>query len=431
MRHLYIAFSIFLSTPLWAQNPAPTNTNTGTIVFTNADIHVGNGTVYSKGTIVVQAKKIIAIGNNVATSNYPNSKTIDVAGKSIYPGIISPNNILGLLEIESSRPTSDFSEIGMFNPNVRSFTSFNTDSEIIPTVRCNGVLISQATPIGGIISGRSSIFNLDGWNYEDAVLKKDDGLWITWPSKTTNNFDFNSFRREKKKNENYASQVQELYAYFSMAQTERNNTSVSKQNLKYAAIESCYRTDTRLYIVFEGDKEALDALEFIQKYAIKFPVLVGAPGSDLVINAIKTNNIPVLIPTTHRLPERDDQDIWDAYKLPARLFSKGLLVGMFYNESHWRTRNLPFSAGNAAGHGLTKAQALQMVTLNNAKILGIDSQVGSLEVGKLATFVISQGDLLDMANSKVEKAYINGAEVNLDDKQKRLAKKYEDKYNLK
>ena len=159
--------------------------------------------------------------------------------------------------------------------------------------------------------------------------------------------------------------------------------------------------------------------------------MVGVVASDLVCDLLKANNIPILIPTTHRLPDLDDADIWEAYKLPKRLMDKGILVGMYYNQSYWRTRNLPFVAGNAAGHGLTKAQALQMITHNHAKILGIENLVGSLEVGKKATFVISSGDILDMKTSKIEAAYINGANVDLDDKQKRLAKKYQDKYNIK
>ena len=149
------------------------------------------------------------------------------------------------------------------------------------------------------------------------------------------------------------------------------------------------------------------------------------------MNALKENNVPIIIPSTHRLPSKGDSDVWEAYKLPAKLVEKGILVGMHYNDSYWRTRNLPFVAGNAVAHGLTKAQALSMITINNAKILGIDKMVGTLEVGKHATFVISDGDILDMRTSKISQAFIKGAEVSLDDKQKRLAEKYNTKYGVK
>ncbi len=413
----------------FAQNPSVSKQEQGTTVISNAKIYIGNGTEIQNGALIFENGIIKAVGDNNLAKNYPNAKQIDAKGKSIYPGIISPNNALGLTEIEAVRTTSDFQEIGQFNPNIRALIAYNTDSEVIPTVRGNGVLITQATPEGGIISGRSSVMNLDGWNYEDAALKKDDGLWLNWPSKITSSFDFTTFSREKKKNENYDNQVNEISNYFNF--TKLDKTSKTAENLKYQAVASILSTNARLYIRFETDKEALDAISFIKKYEIKYPVMVGIVSSDLICDLLKVNNIPILIPTTHRLPEKDDADIWEAYKLPKRLFDKGILVGMFYNESYWRTRNLPFVAGNAAGHGLTKAQALQMITLNNAKILGIENLVGSLEIGKKATFVISAGDILDMRSSKIEAAYINGANVNLDDKQKRLAKKYEEKYNIK
>jgi imidazolonepropionase-like amidohydrolase len=413
-----------------AQNPIVSKQETGVSVFINARIFVGNGTEIQNGTLVIEKGIIKLVSEGNLANNYPNAKITDLKGKHIYPGIISPNNTLGLTEIEAVRTTSDYQEIGQFNPNIRSLIAYNTDSEIIPTVRSNGVLITQATPEGGIISGRSSIMNLDGWNYEDAALKVDDGLWLNWPSKITTSFDFTTFSREKKKNENYDNQINEINTYFSFSNLDKTKIG-AKENLKYDAIAAILNSNARLYIRFESDKEALDAISFIKKNNIKNPVLAGAVSSDLVCSLLKDNNIPILIPTTHRIPDMDDSDLWQAYKLPKRLMDKGILVGMYYNESYWRTRNLPFAAGNAAGHGLTRAQALQMITLNNAKILGVDKLVGSLEAGKKATFVISEGDILDMKSSKVEMVYINGANVNLDDKQKRLAKKYQEKYNIK
>jgi imidazolonepropionase-like amidohydrolase len=432
MKALYILFLTVLvcNTDIYSQNPAASKKQEGVLIVTNVKIFVGNGKEIQNGTIVVENGLIKAIGEIINIKDYPNSKVINASGKSIYPGIISPNNALGLTEIEAVRTTSDFEEIGQFNPNIRTLIAYNTDSEVIPTVRGNGVLITQAAPEGGLISGRSSVMNLDGWNYEDAALKKDDGLWLNWPAKIINSFDMATFTREKKKNENYDSQINEINNYFAFANSDKS-TKAGKENLKYQAVASILSSGARLYIRFESDKEALDAISFIKKHEIKFPVLVGAASSDLLCDLLKENNIPILIPTTHRLPALEGSDVWEAYKLPKRLMDKGILVGIYYNESYWRTRNLPFVAGNAAGHGLTRAQALQMITLNNAKILGIDNLVGSLEIGKRATFVVSEGDILDMKTSKVEMAFINGAMVDLDDKQKRLAKKYQEKYNIK
>jgi imidazolonepropionase-like amidohydrolase len=415
---------------LQAQNPKVGKMAEGISVFVNAKIFtVSNGTI-ENGSMVIEKGLIKEIANSDLASKYKNAKIVDLKGKHIYPGVISPNNSLGLTEIEAVRTTQDFEEIGSFNPNVRTLIAFNTDSEVIPTVRSNGVLISQATPEGGVMPGRSSIMNLDGWNWEDAVLKSDDGVWLNWPSKMTSSFDNTTFSRENKKNEKYLSEIEEISTFFDQAKNY-NLKEKTFESLKFSSLKSLFDGSGRLYIQISGNKEALDAMIFCKSKGINWPVMVGEITSDLAIQFAKDNNIPVLIPSTHRLPNSPDADVWEAYKLPAKLFEKGLLVGMYYNDSYWRTRNLPFVAGNAAAHGLSKENALKMITLNNAKILGVDKWVGSLEVGKMATFVISRGDILNMSTSLIENAYIKGTEVILDDKQKRLADKYKEKYGLK
>lgn len=427
---IYISISFFIISVLAkGQNPKVGKTNTGVTVFVNAQIFPVSSQPISNGTLVIENGFIKEISASNLSSKYSNAQIIDVKGKHIYPGIISPNNTLGLSEIEAVRTTLDYEEIGQINPNVRALIAYNTDSEVIPTVRSNGVLITQATPEGGNIPGRSSIMNLDGWNWEDAVLKSDDGVWMNWPSKLTRTLDLSTFTREEKKNEKYQNTIDELTEFFVKSKNYNNNTKTF-ENLKFAAMNGVLAGNDRLYIQITSNKEAIDAILFCKSFSIKNPVLVGEVSSDIAITLLKENNIPILIPSTHRMPQRNDSDVWEAYKLPAKLFEKGLLVGMYYNDSYWRTRNLPFVAGNAAAHGLSKADALKMITLNNAKILGIEKMVGSLEVGKHATFVISKGDILDMMHSKVEKAYIKGNEIILDDKQKRLAEKYMEKYGI-
>ncbi|MCP9757065.1 amidohydrolase [Lacihabitans sp. CCS-44] len=431
MKKIIIAIHfILISQCVMAQNPAAGKSVAGVTVFSNAKIYVGNGKEINNGSLVIENGKITAVAEGDLSASYASAKKVNVGGKHIYPGIISPVNSLGLTEIEAVRTTSDFQEVGQLNSNVRALIAYNTDSEVIPTVRSNGVLITQATPEGGLISGRSSVMYLDGWNWEDALLKADDGVWLNWPSKMTNSFDFATGTRESKKNENYQTTIDELNKFFAQAKLMASENNLY-DNLKLSAMNGVLKGNDRLYIQIGNDKEALDAISFCLANQIKLPVIVGAVYSETAINALKENNVPIIIPSTHRLPAKTDADVWEAYKLPFKLFSKGILVGMHYNDSYWRTRNLPFVAGNAVGHGLTKAQALSMITLNNAKILGIDKEVGTLEIGKHATFIISEGDILDMRTAKVTQAFIRGAEVSLDDKQKRLAEKYNSKYGIK
>ncbi len=429
MKKIIIIIVTLISAQVFGQNPGAGKAEQGPVVFFNAKVFVGNGTEYNGGSVVIDKGLIVDVGGTDLSVQYPNAKKVNLGGKYIYPGIISPANTLGLAEIESSRPTLDYNELGDYNPNVRALVAYNTDSEVIPTVRGNGILVTQAAPTGGIISGRSSVMYLDGWNWEDAVLKGDDGLWLNWPSRMAFSFNFETMARESKKNERYQKTVDELKDLF--RQSEANKESGEKHsNLKLAALQEILSGDQRLFIIANTDKEVMEAVAFAKENGIKYPVVVGNVSSDLAINTLKENNVPIIVSPTHRLPSKVDSDVWEAYKLPAKLLKAGLTVGMHYNDSYWRTRNLPFVAGNAAAHGLSKAEALTMITSTNAKILGIDKQVGTLEKGKHATLFISEGDILDMRTAKVTQAYIRGAEVNLDDKQKRLADKYFEKYGI-
>jgi len=429
MKKLIIFLFCLLTGTAFAQNPGAGKAAPGPVLFYNAHIFVGNGTEHASGSMLIEKGLIKEISASDLSAKYPNAQKVNVEGKHIYPGIISPANTLGLAEIESSRPTLDYNELGDYNPNVRALVAYNTDSEIIPTVRGNGVLITQATPTGGIISGRSSVFYLDGWNWEDAVLKADDGMWLHWPRRMTPSFNFQTMTRELQKNERYQKTIDELRELFaqSVAQKEGGNPY---DNLKLSALNGVLTGEQRLFIEAGTDKEVIEAVNFCKEAGVKYPVVVGSVTSDLAIQTLKENNVPIIVSPTHRLPDRADSDVWEAYKLPAYLVKKGLTVGLHYNDSYWRTRNLPFVAGSTVAHGLTKAEALALITSSNAKILGIDKWVGTLETGKHATFIISEGDILDMRTAKVTRAFIRGAEVNLDDKQKRLAKKYFEKYGL-
>ena len=429
MKKIVISLLCLLSGMSMAQNPGAGKASKEPVIFFNAHIFVGNGTEYASGSLVMENGVIKEVADANLSSKYPNAKKVDVQGKHIYPGVISPANTLGLAEIESSRPTLDHQELGDYNPNVRALIAYNTDSEVIPTVRGNGVLITQATPTGGIISGRSAIMYLDGWNWEDAVLKADDGVWLNWPRRMSFGFNPQIFSREPRKNENYQKSIDELRQMFAQSNAQKAGGQ-PHDNLKLTSLNGILSGDQRLFIQAGTDKEVIEAIQFCKEVGVKYPVVVGAVTSDLAIQTLKENNVPIIVSPTHRLPDRVDDDVWEPYRLPAILVRKGLMVGLHYNESYWRTRNLPFVAGNTAAHGLTKAEALSLITLNNAKILGIDKWVGTLEAGKHATFVISEGDLLDMRTAKVTEAYIRGAAVNLDDKQKRLAKKYFEKYGL-
>lgn len=426
----FLGLSLTATLSYGQANISPAPAQSKPVIISGATIHVGNGTVISKGYITFDKGKITAIGEGAAPST-AGADVIDATGKQLYPGFICPITTLGLVEIEEgARGTVDDDETGDLNPNVRSIIAFNTDSKVIPTVRSNGILLAQPTPAGGTISGQSSVMMLDGWNWEDAAYKTDIGIHMTWPVVRTG-----GRRRQpapgvsqESPNERMLKAIDAINTLFSEAKAYAE-AKPAVINLKFEAMKGLFNGTKKLFVNADGAREILQAIDFGKKLGVQV-VIVGGRESYLVTGALKDNNVPVIIHETQTLPDKDDDDVYLPYKLPKILQDNGVLYGLT-GTGFWRQRNLPFEAGQAVGFGLTKEQALGMITINNAKILGIDKTTGTLEVGKDANLFISGGDALDMITLDVQKAYIQGRDINLDNLHKQLYRKFAEKYGVK
>ena len=426
MKYLYILLICSIFT-VKAQNPIPGKAQTKPIILYGATAHLGNGQVIQKSIIVFDKGKIVSVA--AANADLPkddNAEVINITGKHVYPGLISAASHVGLAEIESIAAVNDFQETGNINPNIRTIVAYTSDSEIIPTVRTNGVLISQATPEGGIVSGQSSIMEMDGWNWEDAALKADDGIWLNWPPFLSREFNFETFSVVTQKNSKRQLVLNELDKTFNDAMAY----SIGKEsvNLKMEAMKGLYDGSKTLFVRTDFSKEIIEAVQFAKSHGVKKIVIVGAAECLPILDFLKTNNVSIILGGVHELPNRPDDDVDLPYKLPSIISKAGILCSISYAGLGWRTRNLPFLAGTAAGFGMDKEEALKTITSNTAKILGIADKVGTLEAGKHATLLVSAGDLLDMKSSQVEMAFIQGKKVDLDDKQKRLYRKFSERY---
>lgn len=424
-----ISFLFFLVNSLCAQSgPAPAQSQA--VLINGATIHIGNGKVIENGFIAFEGGKITMIADalTVRLDDSKNYKVIDGKGKHIYPGFIAPNARFGLVEIGAVRSTRDYRETGMMNPNVRSIIAYNTDSRVIPTIRSNGVLLAQITPQGGRISGQSSIVQMDAWNWEDAIYSPDDGIHLNWPAL----FRFRGFRRggfDLDPNKDYNKQVRELQTFFEEAKAYFNQKPAKQQNLKFEAVKGLYDQSKKLYIHAQEPKSIIESVRFAESFGFA-PVIIGGGNSWMILDFLKEHNVPILLHTTQSLPRHQDADIDQPFKTATMLHNAGILFG-FHGQDDWRQRNLPFLAGQAVGFGLDYEVALSALTLNTAKILGIDKTTGSLEEGKDATLFLSTGDPLDMRTNNVTQAFIQGREIDLDNKQKALYRKFSSKYNDK
>ncbi|MFI5171006.1 MAG: amidohydrolase family protein [Chitinophagales bacterium] len=399
------------------------------VVISGGTIHVGNGTVIENGMVIIKNGKIEYAGTTKEPGyDINNVSAIDASGKHIYPGIIAMNAQVGLKEIELVRSTIDIVEVGEFNPNIRSLIAYNTDSKVIPTLRTNGILLAQVIPDGGIISGQSSVVKMSGWNWEDAVVDTDDNMHMDWPSVYSYNYEKGFYIIDPKYTEN----VNAIRSFISEAKAYCSAEKHETKNLRFEAMRKIFNGEQKLFIKADRAKEIIGAVDLAKAYSIKV-VIVGGRQSYKVQELLKENNIPVLLESTHELPAFEGDDVDLPYKLPAMLMRAGILCGLTMSNdgsSYWNVRNLPFDAGTAAAYGLSKEEALELITLNNAKILGIENNYGTVETGKSATLFISEGDVLDMKTSILTNIFIQGERIDVENWQDELSRKYSIKYGI-
>ncbi|GHB76863.1 amidohydrolase family protein [Persicitalea jodogahamensis] len=429
MKKILFAFIALLPFGGQAQNSAPAKPQAKPMVLTGATIHLGNGVVVENGLIAFDNGLITAVGPSSTAVNRTGADVIDLAGKHIFPGVIAMGSTIGIQEIASVRATLDFEEIGEINPHVRSLVAYSTDSEVTPTLRASGVLMAQSVPQGGLVSGSSSVFNTDGWNWEDAVLRKDDGIWLSWPSYLARSFNYDDFSFTTKKNEKRAETISLLESTFADAKAYSEIDKPEMTNIRLDAMKNLFTGKQNLYVRANYAKDIIDAVKFAKKMGVSKVVIVGGNEAAKVAPFLKENNVPVVLGALHSLPSRPDDDVYAVYELPAKLHKAGVKVALSYDDEWWRVRNLPYQAGTAAAFGdVSKEEALMFLTQNPAQIMGVDAMVGTLEKGKHATLIVTNGNMMDMRGNVVEHAFIKGAKVNLDNKQSRLYEKYKEKY---
>jgi imidazolonepropionase-like amidohydrolase len=425
MKLLIVVFVCFFS-HLFAQNK-------GRILLLDGILHVGTGEIMNNSAIGINNGKIIFVKNALAYTVRKNEwdTIIDLKGQYVYPGFVAPNSTLGLTEIDAVRATNDFSEVGDLNPHIRSLIAFNVESKVISTVRTNGVLITQATPRNGTISGSSSVLHLSGWNWEDAVIKTDDGIHLNWP----NSIQYGGWRAgasEIKRNEKYEENKNRISVFFQSAKLYSENTKNAQIDLRFNAMKEIFSGTKRLYFHADDIQQILDIIDFSKSHGIKFPVIVGGYDSYLVADRLKDAKIPVMLPRIHSLPQNEDDPIDLPFQLPFLLYKAGVKFCL-QNEGDMEAmnaRNIPFLAGTAVAYGLPIEEAIKSISLNACEILGIDKDYGSVEVGKHATLFVSRGNALDMKTNDVSLILMNGNFIETKNFQTDLYIKYKNKLGL-
>ena len=440
MKKIILLNVLFLNLIFSQQTPAPTQDKS--VLIFGGITHVGDGQIINNSVIGFTDGKIDLIAsseenwsdkllNMFSDSNNKKYDTIiDASNQHIYPGIIALNSNLGLVEVDAVRASVDDDEAGIYLPEIRSIIAYNAESKAVESMRPNGVLVAQIAPNGGVISGSSSVVQLDAWNWEDAVIKYDQGLHVNWPSPYTFGRWWLGEERGLKANNNYNKQVNDLKEFFDKSKANMNLDK--SMNLKSRSMKAIFEGESTVYLYADDEKEIVDGVLFLKKFGINKIVIVGASEAKNQLDFIKENDIPVVVKQPYRFPQSVDSDPRETFMLAKKMIDKGILVSIDPSgapQSRVSIRNLPFYAGSFSSYGIDKEAALSMITLNPAKMLGIDSEFGTIEIGKSATLFISKGDALDIISNNVTHAFISGRNISLETHQTRLWRRYSNKYS--
>lgn len=403
------------------------------IALRGATIHTVTNGVIQNGTIIFEAGKITSVGANIAIPD--GTKIVDVTGKHIYPGLIDAYSTVGISEIGAVDMSNDVNEVGDFNPNVRTDVAVNAESRHIGTSRSQGVLTTLTTPGGGLISGMSSAMALEGWSWEEMSLESAAALNVNWPDPSQRGGGRGGRGGGGGPEGNratYEERVQQLKNYFAEARAYRDAVAAGEQvrtDARYMAMIPALDRKIPVVVSASGTSQINDAITWAKQENLRL-IIRGGDDAIHVAARLKAENIPVILTSTMDAPNRAHEGYDAAYSRAAQLHKAGVKFAISGGSGSLYTDRLPYEAGVAVAFGLPEEEAIKAVTINAAEFMGLADRLGSLEVGKQATFLITTGTPIDMT-SDILQAYIQGRELDMNDIQKHFFEKYMEKVRQK
>ena len=424
-------FCLLLAQALHAQTPATTYAITHAKIFTLA------GNTIEDGTLIIRDGKIAAVGANVEIPS--GVQVIDGKGLQVYPGLFDPITQMGLREIGAVSATVDATETGNFNPDVVAATAVFPSSEHIPVTRASGITEVLAVPASGgmdsfgsrgILGGQASAFSLSGWTVEEMLLKRSAAMVLNWPEIETQSFDLVTFSRKEKPyteaKQEYEKQVIEITDWLEKARhysqvMEKGSPAKYDRDVKLEALVPVVRGELPLLVIADRAREIRNAVEYCDKQKLKM-ILAGGAEAYKVKDLLRSKGVPVILRPTLTLPLDEDDPYDRLLSQPAELAAAGIkfAFGSFDNSF---ARRLGQNAANAVAHGLPYDEALRAVTIYPAQIFGLGSQVGTLEPGKIANIIVTNGDPLEVTTD-VRYLFINGQLTSTNNRHKYLYEKY-------
>jgi len=399
------------------------------ILLSGADVYTVSGETIRGGQVLFDEGKIVAVGKELPTPP-SNAKRLDVSGKRVYPGLFATGNDLGLVEVRSVRGSDDAGETGTLNPNIHAEVAINPDSELIPVARANGVLLNLTVPEGSILPGSSAVLQLDGWTWQDMTVKAPAAIHVTWP-----NMGRQRTRRTNREGDAATPAVDEQLKALDQAFADaraylaaKNAQKKTDHDARWEAMVPLLEGKVPLVVAADEVRQIRAAVAFANREKVKL-VIFGGYDAPLCADLLKKYDVPVVVNGTFRLPLRPDSPYDEPFTVPNRLREAGVkyCITLSHRFGGSDVRNLPYHAARAAAYGLPADDALKAITLYPAQILGCADRVGSLEPGKDATLIVTDGDILETP-THVELAFVQGRQVDLTSKHTQLYEKYREKY---
>lgn len=391
-----------------------TNANGPTWAITNARIVTVSGAVIPRGTIVIKGNTIASVGAGVQAPS--GAKVIDAAGANVYPGFIDAATDIGLNE-PGPRNYDDVSEIGEWNQALRTRRAFKADSDAIPVARAEGITTIGVAPGGGVISGSLPVMDMDGWTWEEGTLRPSAGLLMTYPGAGGGG----RGGRGSAPQADTADQVAQLNAWLARARAYAKLAAGHPVDLTLEPFLPILNRSQAVIVNANTDTGIRDAVAWAERERVRI-VIRGGADVQRAAGFLKTHDVPVILTTVLTLPPREDDFHAYSYETPGVLAKAGVRFA-FSSGGFQFSRDIPFQAGRAVAWGLDHDAAIRAMTLDAARILGVDTQVGSIEPGKLANLVVEKGDALEIT-SQIEHVIIAGRDVPLETRQTELYKRY-------
>ncbi|MBW0294661.1 amidohydrolase [Shewanella xiamenensis] len=426
MKHLpttLLLSTLAITLSVQAHNLIPTPKQTHGVLIKNATVHTVSQGVLTNTDVLIENGKISALGPQLHVNGADGkAQVIDATGKHLYPGLIALDTSLGLVEIEMVRPTVDNAEVGDFNPQITAATAYNPDSELLPTIRYNGITHAQIVPSGDGLAGQSVVVDLDAWTIEDALHPSEGQFHVYWPQIKRMPEDEKGKAKAIEKNQQAIDKLinafEDGYRYFlSQNAQDTDNTP----NLRWQAMLPLYQGKATLFAHADSVNQIEQVIALTKKYQFKL-VIVGGYDAWRLASSLREVNASVIYPHTLSLPKRIDEPVDLPFKIPSLLANAGIPYALGFS-SDWNSRNLPYAAGYSAAYGVRAEQALKSVTLDAAKLLGIND-LGAIEVGYQGSVVLSDGDILDPMSNKIDAIWIEGRQIDLNNRHQQLYQKY-------